>query len=333
MDIIKKINIVFIGTADFGLPTLNKFVLNQDSEYDFNLKLIITQPDRPKGRNLGFKYSLIKETALLKNIPLLQPENINEDDIVESIKKCEPDIIVTIAYGGYIGKTLRTICPLGAINLHPSLLPLHRGADPVRSTLLAKDEYCGNTIYFLTSKIDSGPIIKQKSYKISDLEVKKNFTYIEYFLSKQGAEDMVEVIKQLEQKNVHYSELKKLFPQQDHSKATLSKKLEKNSAYADFNLSADEFINNVRSYSYRPGYVCKFRGKRLEIYEAEIIRKKNNEKYPEVTEIIKNVGFVISLKDADVLIKEVQYEGKKMMSSWDFNKGMRLQIGETFESI
>ena len=329
----KSLNIVFCGTADFGLPTLNKFILNKDEDYDFNLKMIITQPDKPKGRHLGFKYSLIKETALFTKTPLLQPENINAPEIIETIKSKKPDILIIIAYGGYIGKELRTLCPLGAINLHPSLLPLHRGPDPVRSTLLAKDEYCGNTVYFLTSKIDAGPIIMQKKYKISELEVKQNYTYIEYFLSKQGAEDMCEIVKMLDIKNLEFKELKSSFPNQDHTKATYSKKLEKTSNYADFELTAEDFINHIRSYAYRPGYVCRFRGKRLEIYEAEIVKNTPNENYPVIKEILKNKGFIISLKDADILIKEVQYEGKKLMPAYDFHKGMRLQIGERLENV
>ena len=174
-----NINVIFCGTADFSYPTLIEMVNFNDPEYSISITSVVTQPDKPKGRNRSLKYSLIKETAILYKIPIEQPENINDKQVVDKLLKLKPDIIITAAYGGYIGKELRTSCPLGAINLHPSLLPLHRGADPIRSTLLAKDEYCGNTIFFLDAKMDSGPIILQNKYKISNIIENKNFTNIE----------------------------------------------------------------------------------------------------------------------------------------------------------
>jgi len=329
----KNINIVFCGTSDFAIKPLLLLVNNIDSDYNFNIKLVITQPDKPSGRNLKITFSDFKKAVINNQLPILQPENINDIEVINYIKSLNPDILITVAYGGYIGKELRTMCPLGAINLHPSLLPLHRGADPIRSTLINQNDFTGNTIFFIASKIDSGNIICQTKYNIYDFKERINYTDLSDYLSTNGAEDIVKSIKILEMKRNRFKDLKDLFPVQNEELATYTKKITESSNIANFNLNAEEFLANVYAYSLEPGYYCYFRNKRLKILKAEIYERINNDDYPIVKLIIKKLGFVISLKDVDLLVKTVQYEGKKIMSSSDFINGIRMEIGEKFENI
>ena len=327
----KRINIVFCGTGDFALPTLLKLIYWATNDVLFKLVLVVTQPDKPKGRNLKIENTRIKEIALQNNIPVMQIEQSFCDEEIQYIKSFQPDMIVTVAFGEYLNKKMRTMCPYGAINLHPSLLPLHRGPDPIRSTILAKDECCGNTVFFLNAGIDAGNIILQTKYKIKDLPFNLNYSNLLNFLSEKGADDIVFSIKEIISRALTFKELKVSFPEQEHSKATFSKKINKTLICADFELSGDEFINRINAYSYTPGYYCIFRGKRLKLFCAEIVNSVNNIQYPIIKEIIKNKGFVITLKDSDLLIKEVQYENSVKMSAWQFNVGYRLVVGEKFE--
>ena len=327
----KEIRIIFAGTSDFALNPLNKLLLNNDPLYDFKIMLIITQPDKPKGRNQKIEFNNIKKIAIEHNIDFIQPDDINNDEIIKKLRLANADIFVTIAYGAFIGKEIRNMFPLGAINLHPSLLPKYRGADPVRQTILSGDEFCGNSIFFINSKIDSGRIILQNKYPINNDKL-NNYTSILEYLSIKGADDLVEAIKQIINKEVRYSDLKLLFPEQDEKLASFSNKIEFEDLVANFNLPYEQFIRKINAYSYEPGYYCYYKSKRLKLYQTELHQVTDNQIYPIVKDIIKNRGFVLSLKDADLLILQVQYEGKNKMSAWDFINGSRLKIGDTFET-
>lgn len=318
-------NIIFMGTPDFAVPTLLKLI---NSAY--KPVLVISQPDKPKGRNLKLIPTPVKEIALQHNIECFQPDDVNSQDSLNYIKSFKPDLIVTVAYGAFLNKDLRILCPFGAINLHPSLLPLHRGSDPVRNTLLCGDKFCGLTVFFITAKMDSGQIIIQKKYEISSVLTQINFTNLETFLAQSGAEEVINSINILENSELRFSALKHSFIEQDHSLASFSKKVEKDSNLADFSLSAGVFLNHLQAYAYEPGYFCYFRNKRLKLFSAEICNSIENSDYPVIKAIIKNKGFILALKDADLLITEVQFEGKKAMNAWQFHIGARLEFGERF---
>jgi methionyl-tRNA formyltransferase len=310
-----------MGTPQFSVPTLEMLIRN-------NLKpcLVISQPDKPSGRNKVLKHTPIKEITLKHEIECFQPEDINDPVAVERVKSYKPDLIITVAYGAYLGHQMRTMCPYGTINLHPSLLPWHRGADPIRSTLLNGESTCGVTVFFITAKMDGGPIITQKEYPVNDM----NYTGLSEYLANEGAEEIIKAIKILAKSKMQFKGLKEGFLKQNDKEATYSSKVEKESNVADFSLSIGEFLNRVNAYSYEPGYYCFFRNKRLKILRAEKCNDHVNEDYPIVLSVEKNKGIVVGLKDGSILIKEVQYEGKKVMSAYEFHIGARIEIGERF---
>jgi methionyl-tRNA formyltransferase len=158
--------IVFMGTPEFAVPVLR--LLDQKGRRP---RLVVTQPDRPSGRKQTLLPPPVKVEADQLGIPVFQPENVNEAGAVEAISSTCPDLIVTAAYGGFLGRTLRNLPTFGAINLHPSLLPLYRGAAPVPFTLFDGRTETGITVFRIVKAMDAGPILMQRSTPIGGDEV------------------------------------------------------------------------------------------------------------------------------------------------------------------
>ncbi|RLC57368.1 MAG: methionyl-tRNA formyltransferase, partial [Candidatus Cloacimonadota bacterium] len=197
--------IVFMGTPDFAVPTLKAL-----AETRFKPQLCITQPDRPKGRKRKLRPTPVKLTAQQLKIPIIQPKNVNSLETINKILEIAPDIIITVAYGGYLNKFLRLLPNFGCINLHPSLLPKHRGSAPINYALFNGEKITGNTIFKIVAKMDAGPIISQNEIKIAE---KDCYTSLYKKLSENGAQDIIKVIKYIERNGL-------VTQKQDHTKAT-----------------------------------------------------------------------------------------------------------------
>ena len=304
-----------MGTPEFAVPTLELL-----SKTKYKPILCITQPDRPKGRKKRLLPPAIKTKALELNIPLIQPENINSPESIAEIQKTNPDIIVTVAYGGYLKREIRRLPEFGCINLHPSLLPKYRGSAPVNYALFNNEKFTGNTIFKIFAEMDAGPIIYQRKIRIKENEC---FSELTDRLSKMGAEDVLKVLEKIE--NNDYELIK-----QDDSKATFSRKIEKQDLLLDWSLSSEKIRNRVRGLAERPGVVASFRSKRIKIIETEIMQNESISKPGTVIDIIKNAGIVVATVDSDLLLKKVQPEGKKIMNAYAFYIGALIRTGEKF---
>jgi len=306
--------IVFMGTPQFAVNVLEGLISSK-----YKVVLIVSQPDKPKGRDLVLEPTPVKQIALKHNIVCFQPEDVNAIESIDYIATFQPDLIFTLAYGAFLCRRLRSLPLYSAINLHPSLLPKHRGADPIRATLLSGDEDCGVSVFFLRSHMDSGRIVSRETFKVPD---KANYTRLEAFLSEKSSSIALKAIE-LVSKNP-----KDFFPKQNDSQATYSNKVEKEYCIADFSLPCEVFMRRLRAFTDTPGYYCYLRGQRLKIFDAVLLEHQDNRNYGVIEDIIKNEGFVMSLPNGNVLIKEVQYSSKKRMTAWQFHIGARLQIGE-----
>ena len=151
----KKVKILFMGTAEFGIPTLE--ILNNN----FDLNTIITNYDKPSGRGLKIKFSPVKEFAISNNIKFLQPKNLKDQSLVNEIKSIKPDFIIVVAFR-MIPKIIWEIPKYGTINLHASLLPNYRGSAPINWAIINNEEYSGVTTFFIDDKIDTGDILLQE---------------------------------------------------------------------------------------------------------------------------------------------------------------------------
>ncbi len=308
--------IVFIGTPEFAVPSLVDLVKN-----DYKPLLCVSQPDKPKGRKRKLLPTPVKSEAINNDIPVFQPENINSPESVEKILSYKPQLIITVAYGGFIGKKLRKTPNYGAINLHPSLLPKYRGSSPINYALFNSDKVTGNTIFRLIAKMDAGPILYQ--HKI-EIKPEDNFTSLSDKLAYIGAKDILKVIKMFENNTVNP------IPQ-DEKLASYTQKIEKEDLLLDFNKTALKIISKIRGLAVKPAAHTFFRGRMLKIIEAIPTDVKSVLPFGSVVDIIKNSGIRVATKDYDIIITKVQPAGKKIMSAFDFNLGARIQSGEKFE--
>ncbi len=314
-------NLVFIGTPQFSVPTLEKLIIN-----GFIPKLVITQPDKTKGRNKQLAIPEIKECALRFNIPIHQPLNINDSETIELLKLLKPDIIITVSYGGFIGKDIRKIPSYGVLNIHPSLLPVYRGSTPIQTALKNGDMETGITIFKITAKMDTGPILFQKRYPLNNT---LNFSELEDFLSRQSAEDMYHLIQFINSVE-DIEQYNSLFISQNTENAVYTEKVTRETNKIDWNKTAFKIYNFIRSLADYPGAISFYRNKQLKLIQSEITQNKSEYPPGMISSIIKNIGFTVSTNDFDLLIKKVQPEGKKIMSAHDFNIGARLSIQEGF---
>ncbi|MCX7974891.1 MAG: methionyl-tRNA formyltransferase, partial [Candidatus Aminicenantes bacterium] len=211
-------NIVFFGTPEAALPSLEK-LLNSEHQ----IKLIVTQPDRPAGRGLKLTPPPVKEFALKNGLPFIQPEKIRKDQTaLNLIRSIFPDIIVVVAYGQILPAEIIYFPPYRAINVHFSLLPKYRGACPVAWAILNGEEKTGITIFVLNEKMDEGDILAQVEVEIRPRE---NAGELENRLAQIGADLLIKTL----------SEIDKLTPKpQDHSQATYAPKLNKNMGQIDW---------------------------------------------------------------------------------------------------
>ena len=308
--------IVFMGTPDFAVPTLKAL-----AETRFKPQLCITQPDRPKGRKRKLRPTPVKLTAQQLKIPIIQPENVNSLETINKILEIAPDIIITVAYGGYLNKFLRLLPNFGCINLHPSLLPKHRGSAPINYALFNGEKITGNTIFKIVAKMDAGPIISQNEIKIAE---KDCYTSLYKKLSENGAQDIIKAIKDIERNGL-------VTQKQDHTKATFSHKLLKNNFLINWNDTAENIRNRVRGVAEIPGIAASFREKRIKIIEVEILETISKEAPGNIIDVSKN-GIIVASIDKNILLKKVQPAGKNIMTSHAFSLGARIETREKFEN-
>jgi len=309
----KITKIVFMGTPDFAVKPL-KFMV----EHGYKPSLCITQPDRPKGRKKKLTAPIIKEVALEYGIPVHQPENINDAETIAILTELQPDLIITAAYGGYIGRKIRKLPRLAAVNIHPSLLPQYRGATPVNSAFWNGDKETGVTIFRLAAKMDAGAIISQTRYQIKEQD---NYTLLLEKLSYQGAEDLIKLLTKWDQEDVT------LIPQ-DNEKATYCRKLQREDLRIEWSKSANEIYNQVRALADRPGAFTEFRGKNLKVLKVKIVECPEKKPAGMIFEKVKNTGFIVAAGKGAIQVETIQPAGKKIMTASVFDLGARITIGE-----
>ena len=324
------LNIIFMGTPDFARESLEA-IYNEGH----NIIAIITNPDRPKGRGMKMIASPVKEFAIEKNIPVLQPEKISE--IKNTLIQLNPDLFCVVAYGKILPKNILEIPKLGSINVHGSLLPKYRGAAPIQWAVLNGDKTTGVTTMYMDEGMDTGDIILKKEVEIGDNETTGELWEK---LSKIGGELLVETVKQIESG---------VAPREKQSENySMAPMLNKEMSRIDWEeKSGNEIKNLVRGLNPIMGAYTTFNGKKIKIWKVEKIETVEFvEKYPEFKEHIerfRNIiggtilysdikeGLYVKAKDSIILIKEVQAENSKRMQIQDFLRGNPLQMGELFE--
>ncbi len=308
---------VFVGTPDFAVPTLELL-----AKSPYKPLLVITQPDKPQGRKLRLISPPVKEVAQKLGIETLQPEKIREEEIFRRLQDIEPDIVVTVAYGGFLPRRILQLPRLGCINLHPSLLPQYRGATPINHALFNGDPETGITITRMTVKMDSGPILQQVKVPVKDED---NYSSLSAKLADLGGKQVLQVLQKLED-----GQIREVI--QDDNEATYCYKLEKADLIIDWHDKAINIHNRVRGLAFEPGAVATFRDNQIKILETIVLEEKSDLAPGKVSSIIKNEGIVVNSQDKKIILTKVQPAGKRIMTGFEFNMGARIERGESFRS-
>ena len=303
-------NIVFAGTSSFAVEILKSL-----HNARHNIKLVITQPDKPTGRKKILTPGPVKIFGEENNLPIYQPLKINDPESVEKITGINADFFVVAAYGQKIGKTLLEWSV--PVNVHGSLLPLLRGAAPIQYSLIKGFKETGVTTMIMNEGMDTGDMLLKRSVMI---DINDNYGSLSEKLAKLGAELIVETINNFDN----------ITPEaQDNSLATVAKSIKPNDTIIDFSKSALDVHNLIRGLYPKPNALAKFRDKTVKFLVSEYIEDSENHNLGKVLFVTKE-GIVIGCKTGSFLLKECQPEGSKAMKAYDFAQGRHIKIGDSF---
>lgn len=303
--------IVFMGTPDFAAASLKKLI---DEKYD--IAAVFTQPDKPRDRGMKLSYSPVKELALENNIPVYQPTKLRDGTATELIKSLRPDILVVVAYGRILPDDMLEVPKYGAINVHASLLPKYRGAAPIQWAVLNGDKITGVTTMYLASEMDTGDIIYTSETEIGEFE-----TSGELFdrLMIMGAELLDRTLRDIEAGTAPRT-------QQDHSKASYVKMLDKSLSPIEWAKTPREIIKQIYGLQPWPVATAELDGKVFKIYSAEYTQNKTVKAPGSVVSAGKKGIEIACLDGETLLITELQAAGKKRMKASDYLLGHPIKV-------
>ena len=306
----KELTIVYMGTPDFSATVLEGLL----SKY--KVRVVVSQPDRPVGRNGEVRPTPVKEVANNHTILTLQPEKIRTD--YQSILEFEPDLIITCAYGQIIPDELLNAPRLGCINVHASLLPKLRGGAPIHRCILEGHSKTGITIMYMSSKMDAGDIITQREI---DIDYEDTAESLHDKLSILGRDLLLETLPSIiDGTNTRTP--------QDESQVTFGYNIKREDELIDFSRTTREIYNKVRGLYSWPGAYTTIDGKILKVWKA----RESLTTYPnlfdgQITNIYPD-GFGVKTSNGEIILTEVQPEGKKRMSGRDFVNGNKDLVGK-----
>ena len=306
---IKKISIIFAGTPEFAVPALEKIYLA-----GFEIKLVLTQPDRKSGRGMNIKKSPVKQKSIELDIPVYQPEVlINNKEAINKITSKKADILIVVAYGLIIPDEILNAYNGHIYNIHASLLPRWRGAAPVHRAIEAGDKEAGITIMKVVNKLDAGPMIMKEKLSVSEEDTTDSLSKK---LSDIGASLITTLLNDIERGKVIKLE------KQNEENVTYAKKINKLEAIADFNNSPEVLCQKIRAFNPFPMINIDFEGKSLKIVRANIYNKKEiKHNLASGKLFLHGEDLLLKLSSGILKLEEVRLEGKKTMIASDFVKG------------
>lgn len=300
--------VVFLGTPDFAVPSLRALVKSHHEVVG-----VITQPDRPRGRGGKLTPSPVKVEAQKSGIEVYQFEKISREG-VDTLKALNPDIMVTAAYGQILSDEVLNIARYGVINVHASILPLHRGSSPIQNAILKGDKETGVTIMQTACEVDSGDILHVKKLEILDAYGTVELTER---LSNIGAEALLDAMRLIESGEV-------IATPQDHSKATFCKLIQKADTVIDWSEDATIIARKIRAYD-NIGASSTLNGEVCKLYKPTVVVGNGN--VGEIIECSDKTGIVVKCGNGAVKIDEMLLAGGKRSKCTDLARGRKLQKG------
>ncbi|MEH2245593.1 methionyl-tRNA formyltransferase [Nostoc sp.] len=328
--------IVFFGTPQFAVPTLEK-LLNHS---EFEVLAVVTQPDKRRERGNKLTPSPVKAIATAHNLPVWQPERVKKDtETLTQLKQSDADVFVVVAYGQILSSKILNMPKLGCINVHGSILPKYRGAAPIQWCLYNGERETGITTMLMDAGMDTGPMLQIATTPIGLLDNAQDLAFI---LAAIGGDLLVETLLKLERQEIQP------IPQ-DNLAATYAPLIQKQDYGLDWSKSAIELHNQIRGFY--PNCTATFRDNLLKITASVPIGSVGDrhlppelqelvDKLPDlsnisdrpgvVVSIAKGIGAIVQTGEGLLLLREVQLAGKRPQSGWDFVNGTRLTVGEMF---
>jgi methionyl-tRNA formyltransferase len=300
-----KLRLVFLGTPAFAVPTLEAI-----ARAGHDVPLVVTQPDRPKGRGQTAAAPPVKEAALRLGIEVYQPERVRRPEAVERLGSIGADAMVVVGYGQIIPQNVIDLAPLGIINVHASLLPKYRGAGPIQWAIVNGETRTGVTTMRIDAGLDTGDMLLKRETEIGPEE---NAGELGRRLAVMGADLLVETL----------ARIRDIVPEkQDNSQATYAPLLKKEDGAIDWSQPAAAIHNRVRGLQPWPGAYTTFRGHALHIWRAALAAPGSGGQRP--GKIAGLRPLVVACGSGALELLEVQLEGRKRMPAADFANGQRL---------
>lgn len=314
----EDLKIVFLGTPEFAAYSLEKIL-----DAGFNVAAVVTMPDKQAGRGHHLLQSAVKQVAVARNLPVLQPTNLKDEDFVNELRRIGADLFVVIAFR-MLPEVVWTMPELGTFNLHASLLPAYRGAAPINRAVMNGDTRTGVTTFFLKHEIDTGDIIAQEAIDIAPDE---NVGSVHDRLMALGADLTIKTLNDIVAGTL------KTIPQDalltDGQQPTQAPKIFKETCMIDWSLPSQTIYNHIRGLSpYPAAWTTLFDpsiaedGLQLKIYEAE--KTDRTSITPGAVTITSRGEMLIDCGDTALKITQVQLQGRKRMKTDDFLRGAKL---------
>ncbi|MDE6663596.1 MAG: methionyl-tRNA formyltransferase [Lachnospiraceae bacterium] len=307
--------IIFMGTPEFSVGALESII-----QAGHQVLLVVTQPDKPKGRGKEMQMTPVKECALKYDIPVFQPLKIKTPEAVDKLREYDADVFVVAAFGQFLSEEILNMPKYGCINIHASLLPRYRGAGPIQRVILNGEKETGITIMQMDKGIDTGDMLLQSRIKIDEKETGDS---LHDKLAAEGARLIVEALPKIEA-----GELTAV--KQNDEESCYAKMLQKSMGRIDWSMSAEEIERMVRAFNSWPGTYTSYNGKTLKIWESDVCEKELAEKNVAVGTItaVESDAVYVKTGDKDLKITHLQLEGKKRMAVKDFLLGCKMKVGE-----
>tara|TARA_B100001540_G_scaffold309101_1_gene324778 strand:+ start:1094 stop:2026 length:933 start_codon:yes stop_codon:yes gene_type:complete len=306
--------IIFMGTPMFAVPILKSLYQN-----GYPISVVYTQPPKKSQRGQKINKSPIQGISETLNLDFRVPQTLKDNnEEYEFIKKLDADLALVVAYGNLIPKNFLKLTKKGFINIHGSILPKLRGAAPIQRSIMNLDDETGISIMKIVEELDSGPV--SNIYKIK-IERNNNTQEISEKLSILAAEKILENIDNILEDKVK-------FVQQDHSKATYAKKIDKKEGQIDWNTEAPRIIGKINGLNPRPGAFFSFKGERYKILKAEI-----GNSIGKVGEVLSEKLEIACSNNQSIKILEIQRQGKKPQKIGEFMLGSQIKKGSILSNV
>ncbi|MDO5779589.1 MAG: methionyl-tRNA formyltransferase [Clostridium sp.] len=302
--------IVFMGTPDFAVPSLEALIEK------YGVEAVFTQPDRPKGRGKKVAFSPVKEVAIKHDIKVFQPEKLKDDrEAIEYLKDLKPDFIIVVAFGQILTKEVLDIPKYGCINLHASLLPMYRGAAPLNWVVINGEKKSGNTTMLMDVGLDTGDMLLK-----DEVEITENMTAGELhdILMVRGGNLLIETIE-----GVANGTIKGI---KQEGETCYAKMLSKNTGKISWDKSAIEIHNLIRGLNPWPIAHTTYKEDNMKIYEAEVLNENNN-KEPGTILSVNKIGMKVSCNEGVLLVKKVQFPNGKPLTIEQYINGKDIEVG------